>query len=75
MFIYFTAQKITTFSDETLDLFDIITNVVAKLNSQIVYKKAKPKRKFNELLDLYGIPILKLFPPLKPVQNLLTCQI
>ena len=51
------AQKITTLPDETLDLFDIVTNVVTKLNSQIVYKKAKPKRKFNELLDLYGIDL------------------
>ena len=72
------APKITTLPDETLDLFDIVNNVVTKLNSQIVYKKAKPKRKFKELLDIYGIDlpsILKLFPPLKPVQNLLTCQI
>ena len=41
------AQKITTLPDETLDLFDIVTNVVTKLNSQIVYKTAKPKRKFK----------------------------
>ena len=41
------APKITTLPDETLDLFDIVTNVVTKLNSQIVYKKAKPKRKFK----------------------------
>ena len=33
--------KITTLSD---DLFDIVTNVVTKLNLQIVYKKAEPKR-------------------------------
>ena len=41
------APKITTLPDGSLDLFDIITNVVTKLNSQIVYKKAKPKRKFK----------------------------
>ena len=144
------APKITTLSDDSLDLFDIVTNVVTKLNSQIVYKKAKPKRKFKfpcgicdksvnknqksiycnncglwvdkscegltdgefqklveedesipwsclvckvksdteifpfcllsklELLDLHGIDlpsISKLFPPLKLVQNSLTCQI
>ena len=51
------AQTIATLPDETLDLFDIVTNVVIKLNSQIVYKKAKPKRKFNELLDLYGVDL------------------
>ena len=38
------APKITTLPDDSLDLFDIITNVVTKSNSQIVYKKAKPKR-------------------------------
>ena len=30
-----------------IDLFDIVTNVVTKLNSQIVYQKVKPKRKFK----------------------------
>ena len=38
---------ITTLPDDSLDLFDIVTNVVTKSNSQIVYKKAKPKRKFK----------------------------
>ena len=38
------APKITTLPDDSFDLFDIITNVVTKSNSQIVYKKAKPKR-------------------------------
>ena len=41
------APKITTLPDDSLDLFDIVTNVVTKSNSQIVYKKAKPKRKFK----------------------------
>ena len=41
------GTKNYNFSDETLDLFDIVTNVVTKLNSQIVHKKAKPKRKFK----------------------------
>ena len=51
------APKITPLPDETPNLFDIVTNVVTKSNSQIVYKKAKPKRKINELLDLYGIDL------------------
>ena len=29
------APKITTLPDDTLDLFDIFTNIVTKLNSQI----------------------------------------
>ena len=37
------APKITTLPDDSLDLFDNVTNVVTKSNSQIVYKKAKPK--------------------------------
>ena len=41
------APKITTLPDDSLDLFDIVTNVVTKSNSQIVYKKAKPKRKLK----------------------------
>ena len=41
------APKITTLPDDSLDLFDIVTNVVTKSSSQIVYKKAKPKRKFK----------------------------
>ena len=41
------APKITALPDETLNLFDIVTNVVTKLNSQIVYEKAKLKRKFK----------------------------
>ena len=41
------APKITTLPDDSLDLFDIVTNVATKSNSQIVYKKAKPKRKFK----------------------------
>ena len=41
------APKILALPDDSLDLFDIVTNVVTKSNSQIVYKKAKPKRKFK----------------------------
>ena len=41
------APKITTLPDDSLDLFDIVNNIVTKLNSQIVSKKAKPKRKFK----------------------------
>ena len=41
------APKITTLPDDSLDLFDIVTNVVSKSNSQIIYKKAKPERKLK----------------------------
>ena len=41
------APKITTLPDDSLDLFDIVTNVVTKSNSQIVYKRQNPKENSN----------------------------
>ena len=46
------ATKITTLPGDSLDLFDIVTNVVTKSNSQIAYKKAKPKIKFKFPCDI-----------------------
>ena len=41
------APKITTLPDDSLDLFDNVTNVVTKSNSQIVYKRQNPNKNSN----------------------------